>query len=144
MQLAWQQKLNSISVEIHSNWLFAVQRKKEKISFAAILTCQWGETFQPVLAASWPSGCCGQSCPHRSTPPPWLWAGEPGASPASGQSSALQHCSRFCLGKWIMHKQNVLPMNYKVWSWNVRWLLEHFTILYNTYTFVMYMQSIKL
>lgn len=82
--------------------------KGRKISFVGSLTCQWGETFQPVLAVSWPSGCCGQSCPHRSTRPPWLWAGEPWASPATGQSSALQHYSRFCLGKCIMHKQTVL------------------------------------
>lgn len=63
----------------------------------APLTCRWAGTPPPGPGASWPSGCCGRSCPRRNTPPPWLWAGGPAASPAAGQSSALQRCSRFYL-----------------------------------------------
>lgn len=68
-----------------------------ELNFEAPLTCRWEGTRPPVLGVSWPWGYCGRSCLHRNMPLLWLWAGGPSVSPAAGQSSALQHCSRFCL-----------------------------------------------
>lgn len=73
------------------------------------LTCRWAGTLPPVPGASSPWGCCGQSSPHRSMPPPWPWAGGPSVSPAAGQSSALQHCSRFFLRKHVRQTQMCPP-----------------------------------
>lgn len=97
-----------------------------KPSCVAQLTCQWEEILQPVLVASWPLGCCEQSCPHRSIPPPGLWAGEPWAAPAVGQSSARLHYSRFCLGKCTTFKQTGLSKSHYNLQWKCHMLTRKF------------------
>lgn len=83
-------------------------------SSVAPLTCRWAGTLRPVPGASWPSGCCGRSYPHRNMPPPWPWAGGPSVAPAAGQNSAVQHCSRFSLEESQMQTRSVAIWH--VWS----------------------------
>lgn len=79
-----------------------------ELKCVAAPTCRWAGTLPPVPGVSWPWGCCGQSCLHRNKPPPGLWADGPAAAPAADQSSALQHCSRFCLEITCQTNTNVV------------------------------------
>lgn len=64
------------------------------------LTSQPAETLPPGAVVSWPSVFLGPSCPRKSKPPPWLWAGGLAASAEACQNSVhLRYCRSYQSGR---------------------------------------------